>query len=65
MKVRIVYTYEMDKKDFSKLRKFLSISKIRDMVFGCFVIGGNYGVNQEIWNQIREHNDPVYKGTDV
>ena len=54
MKVRIVYTYEMSKEDFSKLRKFLSIGRIRDLVFGCFVIGGRYGVNQEIWNQITE-----------
>ena len=57
MKVRIVYTYEVDKEDYSKMRKFWSISRIRDFIFGGFIEGGNYAVSQEIYNQIKQRED--------
>ena len=68
MIVRIDYTYEVDKDDYSKLRKKFSLSEIRDMVFGGFVIGGEYAVSQDLMNMTKsdevskaeyDHNDKL------
>ena len=57
MKVRITYTLELSKKDLKTIKEGIKEGRInnsvRDFVWSAFVQGGEYSVNQEIYNEER------------
>ena len=57
MKVRITYTFEVNKEYYYKLKEFFTPGKIRDLIFGWFVLGGKYTANDEIDNILQNTCD--------